>query len=429
MPESEINKLVGHLFRQEAGRMAAVLTRLLGFENLEQAEDIVQDTLIKALSVWKIKGIPENPSAWLHTVAKRKAIDVLRQQKLHQHIHTEIAQAMRSEYTLAPAVNQMFRDNEIEDSQLRMVFACCHPAIPYESQIALTLKTLCGLSIAEIARNFLTTEETITKRLFRAREKIRTEKITLDVPLPGLLPSRLDAVLHTLYLLFNEGYNSSHPEMLIRQDLSAEAMRLCLLLTGNATTNIPQANALLALMCLQASRDEARLSSAGEIVLLKYQNRMKWNKNLIDKGLHFLSVASANDEVSEYHIEAAIAACHATSPTFEETNWQEIYYLYEALTEIKPGPVTELNKAIALGYWKSASDGLQALLKIDGMASSHLYHAAVGDFYLAVKEHRKALISYDKALSLVTSKLEKDLLLKKKSMLLEQSGNESVLGN
>src|SRR5687768_2213552 len=205
MPEREVNQLVGHLFRQEAGKMAAVLTRLLGFENLDQAEDIVQDTLVKALSVWKIKGVPENPPAWLHTVAKRKAIDVLRQRKIHQGIHTEIAQALKSEYTLSPAVNQLFMENEIEDSQLRMIFACCHPAIPYESQIALTLKTLCGLSISEIARSFLTTEETITKRLYRAREKIREENINLESSLPENLSARQEAVLHSLYLLFNEG--------------------------------------------------------------------------------------------------------------------------------------------------------------------------------------------------------------------------------
>lgn len=418
MPESEVNKLVGHLFRQEAGKMAAVLTRLLGFENLEQAEDIVQDTLIKALSVWKIKGIPENPSAWLHTVAKRRAIDLLRQSKLHQQIHTEIAQAMKSEYTLSPAVNKMFMANEIEDSQLRMIFACCHPAIPYESQIALTLKTLCGLSISEIARSFLTTEETITKRLYRAREKIRSENIALEVPMPAMFPARLEAVLHTLYLLFNEGYHSSHPDLLIRQDLSEEAMRLCLLLTRNAVTNLPQTNALLALMCLQASRDAARLSKEGNIILLPYQDRSLWNKQLIEKGLCFLNIASVDGIVSEYHIEAAIAALHATAESFTQTNWQEIYGLYEALSEIKSGPIIEMNKAIALGYSSSHREGLDALLKIKGLDESHFYYTALGDFYLAVNDRTNSAEAYDKALSLASSKFEKELLLKKKSQLL-----------
>jgi RNA polymerase sigma factor (sigma-70 family) len=417
MPEIEVNKLVGHLFRQEAGKMAAVLTRMLGFENLDQAEDIVQDTLIKALSVWKIKGTPENPSAWLHTVAKRKAIDVLRQQKTRQHIQAEIAEAMRSEYLFVPAVNQMFMENEIEDSQLRMIFTCCHPSIPYESQIALTLKTLCGLSVTEIAKSFLTTEETITKRLYRAREKIRSENIPLEVPASAMLHSRMEAVLHTLYLLFNEGYNSSHPDMLIRRDLSEEAIRLCLLLTKNPLTNTAQPSALLALMCLQASRDDARLNSEGQIVLLKDQDRSLWNKELIDKGLSFLDIASDSEEISSYHIEAAISACHATAKTFHNTNWEEIYHLYEALYELKPAPIIEMNRAIALGYCKTPADGLRALSKIKGLESNHLYYAVLGDFYNAAKDHENAIRAFDKALSLVSSKFERELLLKKKEQL------------
>ena len=184
MLEQQVNQLVGHLFRHEAGKMAAVLTRLLGFNSLDLAEDIVQDTLLQAMSAWKYKGIPENPSAWLYTVAKRKAIDTIRQQRIQAHHHSQISIAIKSEWTLTPTVNNLFLKNEIEDSQLRMIFACCHPSIPYESQLALTLKTLCGLSISEIAHSFLANEETITKRLFRAREKIREENITLEAPVP-----------------------------------------------------------------------------------------------------------------------------------------------------------------------------------------------------------------------------------------------------
>ncbi len=417
MPETELNKLVSHLFRHEAGKMAAVLTRLLGFQNLDQAEDIVQDTIIQALSVWKIKGIPDNPPAWLHTVAKRKAIDVLRQQKVHQQVHSEIAAASKSEQALIPAVNQMFMPHEIEDSQLRMIFACCHPSIPYESQIAMTLKTLCGLSVAEIAKSFLTTEGTITKRLYRAKEKIRDENISLEGPPPVALSSRLEAVLHSLYLLFNEGYNSSGGQQVIRQDLTEEAMRLCHLLTGNSLANTPAANALLSLMCLQASRDNVRLAHNGEIVLLKDQDRSLWNKKLIAKGLEYLARASEGDEITEYHIEAAIAACHASASSFGQTNWEHICYLYETLEKIKPGPVTEMNKAIALGYWKSAAAGLEALLKIKGLEHSQFYHTALGDFYTAVNEKDKALNSYDEALQHITSKAEKELLLKKKGEL------------
>jgi RNA polymerase sigma factor (sigma-70 family) len=240
MHEQKVDVLVGHLFRREAGKMTAVLTRLLGFGNFESAQDIVQDTLLKAVTVWKYKGIPDNPPAWLYTVAKRKAIDALRQYKLRESIHQSISEALQSEWTLSPTVHQLFMDNEIEDSQLRMIFACCHPSIPYESQLSLTLKTLCGLSVSEIARNFLTTEETIAKRLYRAREKIRSEKIDMEVPSGDELTQRLEAVLHTLYLFFNEGYNSSHPEQLIRQEMCEEAIRLALLLTRNPITNVPE---------------------------------------------------------------------------------------------------------------------------------------------------------------------------------------------
>jgi len=272
--------------------MAAVLTRLLGFHALELAEDIVQDTLLQAMSTWKFKGVPENPSAWLYTVAKRKAIDTIRQQKIHEQLHSEISLLLKSEWTLSPTVNQLFLDNEIEDSQLRMIFACCHPSIPYESQIALTLKTLCGLSISEIAHSFLTNNETITKRLYRAREQIREENISLEVPVPASLPGRLDAVMHSLYLLFNEGYNSSHPDQLIRHDLCGEAMRLCLLLVNNPVTHIPKVDALLALMCFQASRSEARTYNDGAIVLLKDQDRSRWSQPLIEKGKYYLEQAA-----------------------------------------------------------------------------------------------------------------------------------------
>lgn len=418
MPDQRVENLVGHLFRHEAGKMVAVLTRLLGFGNYETAEDIVQDTLLKAVTVWKFKGIPDNPQAWLYTVAKRKAIDHLRKQKLHNTLHEEIRTMAQSEWTLSPGVDQLFRDHEIEDSQLRMIFACCHPAIPYESQIALTLKTLCGLSVNEIARSFLTTEETITKRLYRAREKIRSENIALEVPDQREMVSRLEVVLHTLYLFFNEGYNSSHPEQLIRQDLCAEAMRLCLLLTRNRITSTPSAHALLALMCLQASRDDARLTEDGELMTLKEQDRKRWNRELIEKGLYYLNLASLNEaEPGEYHIEAAIAAYHAMAESFEQTNWLGIFALYESLARIKPGPVVEMNKAIALGYCQSPEAAIDALLKIKGLEHSHLYYAALGDFYAAMSEDKNAIEAYDKAMELVVSKTEKTLLERKREKL------------
>lgn len=410
MPDNPVDQLIGHLFRHEAGKMAAVLTRLLGFQKLDLAEDIVQDTLLKALSSWKYKGVPDNPQAWLYKVAKRKAIDIIRQHQLHEQHHNEISYALRSEWTLSSTVNSFFLENEIEDSQLRMMFACCHPAIGYDSQIALTLKTLCGLSIQEIANSFLTNEETIVKRLYRAREKIRDEKISLDGTLPAHLPGRLDAVLQALYLLFNEGYNSSHPDQLIRHDLCEEGIRLCLLLTNNKITRTPGSLALLALMCFQASREEARLNEDGSIVLLRDQDRSRWNKGLIEKGKYYLEQSAEGNVFTEYHVEAAIAGCHAAAPSFEATAWDEMIQLYTVLNQMKPGPIIELNRAIAIGYGHTREAGLEALMKITALKEHYLYHAAMGDFHRDLGNLSEARTRYQIALSLTKSKAEKQLL-------------------
>ncbi|MBN8578897.1 MAG: sigma-70 family RNA polymerase sigma factor [Cytophagales bacterium] len=409
MPEESVNKLVSHLFRHEAGKMAAVLTRLVGLRELQVAEDLVQDTLLQALNTWKIKGIPENPAAWLYTVAKRKAIDHIRQRTTHTQIETELAKAFRSEWTLAPAVNRLF-EHELEDSQLRMMFACCHPSIPYESQMALILKTLCGLSVSEIAHSFLTQQETITKRLYRAREKIRAEGIELEQISPVTITNRQNTVLHTLYLLFSEGYNSTHPDKLIRHDLCEEAMRLCLLLTRNPLTNNSETNALLALMCYQASRAASRIDDAGHIVLLQNQNRTEWNQALIQKGNTYLDIAATSENLSEYHLEAAIAGTHARAASFEATRWDYILNLYELLSEIKADPFVKLNKAIALGHAKSTAEGLTYLLTIKELAGNSIYQAALGDFYTKLNNPKAARLHYQKAISLTQSASELHLL-------------------
>lgn len=407
---SDVNQVVSHLFRHEAGKMAAVLARMVGLQHLNIAEDIVQDTLLQALNVWKVKGIPENPPAWLYTVAKRKAIDVIRQRTTHAHIEKELAHAFKSEWTLSPAIKHLFFEHEIEDSQLRMMFACCHPAIPYESQMALILKTLCGLSISEIAHAFLTTDETITKRLYRAREKIREEGIELEIISPKTLAERQDTVLHTLYLLFSEGYNATHADELIRHELCEEAMRLCLLLTKNKLTNSSNVNALLALMCYQASRADSRLDKNGNIILLQHQNRTAWNQALIRKGNEFLDNATAGEELSEYHLEAAIAATHARAASFESTDWKNIVMLYELLAGIRTDPIVELNKAIAIGFAQNPEAGLNHLKTIKGLENNSIYHAALGDFYDRLKNVTLAEESYAKAVSLTQSSSEIDLL-------------------
>jgi RNA polymerase sigma factor (sigma-70 family) len=257
-PDKNVHQLVDHLFRHEAGRMAAVLTRFLGTENLDTAQDLVQDTLLKAMEIWRFRGVPDNPSAWLYKVAHNKAIDWVRSGQRQSKLIFSNQEDIKSVWNLSPSREALFQEDEIQDSVLRMMFACCHPAIPPESQIALTLKTLGGLSVGEIANAFLTSEETIAKRIYRAKEKIKEEKIKLEPPGLFELPHRLDSVLHVLYLLFNEGYHSSHSDTLIREDLCEEAMRLTFLLAQHKATGFPKVNALMALMCLQCSRFAAR---------------------------------------------------------------------------------------------------------------------------------------------------------------------------
>jgi RNA polymerase sigma factor (sigma-70 family) len=407
-----IHQTVDHLFRHESGKLVSVLSKLLGLEHLETAQDIVQDTLLQALSTWAYNGLPDNPSAWLTRVAKNKAVDYLRRgRNFKVNISTHYSYLLRSEYILAPAINRLFQEEEIQDSQLRMIFACCHPSIPAESQIALALKTLCGLSSAEIAKAFLASEETICKRIYRAKEKIRNEKIELELPSARDLPVRLNAVLKSLYLLFNEGYNSSHPDELIREELCEEAMRLTYLLTQHQIANTSRTQALLALFCFQASRLQARLDDKGHIVLLKYQDRSKWYQPLIRKGFYYMDLAVTEPfDTSVYHLEAAIASLHASAKVFEETDWKSIYFLYKQLYNIQPTPVIELNKAIASSYVLDKEFALEQLQQIKGLENYYLYYASIGEVYYDLNNKEEAKKYYGEALKLTTSKKEQELL-------------------
>ncbi len=411
--QENINQLVDHLFRHESGKMVAVLTRLLGFQNLEVAHDIVQDSLLKAMTSWRFSALPDNPAAWLYRVARNKAIDFLRREKSFRQLTPEYASILQSEYSLSPTVTQMFLENEIRDSQLRMMFACCHPEIPMESRVALTLKALCGLSIKEIARSFLTQEDTIAKRIYRAKEKIMAKKIELEFPSTNELPGRIDAVLHCLYLLFNEGYNSSHPDWLIREDLCEDAMRLCLLLTEHRIDGSSQPMALLALMCFQASRLRSRLDDKGHIIVLKQQDRKTWDKRLIRKGNDYISAAGDTDEVSPYHIEAAIASLHASAASFEQTDWRSIYQLYVVLYAFKSTPIVALNKAIASAYAVSKENALIELQKIKGLENHYLYYASLGEMYFEMNQFSEARAHFEKALQLTPSHAEQELLREK----------------
>jgi RNA polymerase sigma factor (sigma-70 family) len=413
MNHLSVSNLVDHLFRHESGKMISVLSKLLGLQNLETAQDIVQDSLLQAMNTWSYKGTPDNPPAWLYRVAKNKAIDFLRREKKFKEVGPQYSYLLQSEYTLASTVNNFFLETEIQDSQLRMMFACCHPSIPEDSQIALTLKTLCGLSVTEIAKAFLTTDETIAKRIYRAKEKIKAERIELSVPVDEEMVLRLDIVLKSLYLLFNEGYKSSNPDHLIREDLCAEAMRLCFLLTENKITSYPRVKALLSLMCFQASRLTSRLDDDGNIILLKHQDRSKWNRALIQKGFDYIDAAAEPFEISTYNLEAAIASLHAAAASFQQTDWKSIYHLYEMLYQLQPNPVVAMNKAIASAYAISRQNALDELQNIKGLEHHHLYYATVGEIYFDLENKEEAKKFYQKALELTTSTFEQQLLLNK----------------
>ncbi len=413
---SKVNELVDHLFRRESGKMVAVLTRLFGVHNLELAEDVVQDTLHQALSDWQKSGIPNNPEGWLMVVARRKAINLLRRERYTQNFADDIDPFLKSEWTLSYTIDNVFLETEIKDSQLRMIFTCCHPELSHESQLALTLKTLCGFSIKEIANALLTTESTINKRLYRAKEKIRKGDIRFEVPLGNELLRRLDAVYLTIYLLFNEGYNSSTDDLLIRKDLCSEAMRLTLLLTEKPLDAYPKTHALLALMCFHAARFDSRIDDKGCIIILEEQDRSLWNKELIGKGIDYLTKSAHGEHLSSFHLEASIALQHCMAKSFKETNWKQIYTFYDKLYEIKPSPVIQLNKAIIAGRVYGPEEAIIELHRLEkdkNLVNYYLLPASLGEFYLQVNNKERAKTYFEKAKKLTQSKAELELLERK----------------
>jgi len=380
---------------------------------MELAEDVVQDTLLKALQQWGYQGVPQNPRAWLYQVAKNRALDVIRHDKLNSTHSSEIKKQFGQETAELLDNQTIFDSGEIKDDQLRMIFSCCHPSLSIESQVALTLKTLCGFSIAEIAHAFLSSEETITKRLYRAREKLREEKIAFEIPTGWGFASRLGSVLSVIYLLFNEGYSSSNSDTHIREDLCEEAIRLCILLSEHPAGNNPQSYALLALMCFNAARFDARVDDHGSIILLKEQDRSKWNNELINQGIKFLAISSEGENFSSYHAEAAIAAAHSLSPTYELTDWKMIVQLYDLLLGMKKSQVIELNRAIAIGQLNGPQQLLEELNNLHNLNQYYLFHAAKGDAFLQLKDYENARLSFLTAFGLTSSKPEKELLTRK----------------
>jgi RNA polymerase sigma-70 factor (ECF subfamily) len=386
-------ELAEHLFRREAGRMVAVLTHLFGVHNLSLVEDVVQDAFCRAMQVWPFRGVPENPSAWLMATAKNRALDVLRRERTARTYEPELSRLLESEWTLAPVVEEMFTDNAIKDDLLRMMFSCCHPRLPEEAQVMLMLHILCGFSVDEVASAFVTTHTAVEKRIPRAKKVLAGSEKLFDTEAPADFSARLPAVHRALYLLFNEGYHGASAEFVVRTELCHEAMRLAALLLDHPLGAIPTSYALSALMCLNRARLPARLDAAGKLNSLFDQDRSLWDQALVNEGLQLLELSAKGTELTEYHVEAAIAAVHATASSMQDTNWKHIVSLYDTLISIRPTPIVALNRAIAIGQRDGPAHGLKALRAIpeaDRLTSYPFYHAAFGEFELRSGRHQLA---------------------------------------
>jgi RNA polymerase sigma factor (sigma-70 family) len=412
----EVTRLVDHLFRREAGRLVAILTRHFGVAYLHLAEDVVQDALVKAMLTWPFTGVPQNPSAWLLQTAKNRALDQTRRDLLWRGKQSELAplveDCLQTALTVAPP---QFED-EIRDSQLRMMFVCCHPGLPPETQVALTLKTLCGFGEREIAAALLATEASVTKRLVRARQYLREQEVAVELPAAVALAPRVDTVLHALYLLFNEGYKASQGDSLLRADLCAEAIRLAEILMAHPLGDRPATHALLALMHLGAARLPARTDGDGGLLLLAEQDRTQWNLAQIKLGLRHLAASGTGTNVTRYHLEAGIAACHALAPDFATTDWRQIVLLYDLLLDQDGSPIVALNRAVAVAQRDGPRAGLDALDGIRGreaLERYHLLHAVAGQLWFDAGDSGRAAACFRRALERVTLPAERALLTKK----------------
>jgi len=401
------DEIIPHLFRTEYGKITAVLCRLFGFEHIEIAEDIVSDTFLTASETWAIKGLPEKPLAWLYTVAKNKAKNHL---KHNQIFDNKITPALSDAINQSSELEIDLSKQNITDSQLQMLFAICHPAISPEAQISLALRILCGFGISEIADAFLINKETVTKRIYRAKETLRNERVKIELPGPQEISKRLDMVLTTLYLLFNEGYYSVSNQHTLRKDLCLEAMRLTHQLTENAATNLPQVYALLALMSFHASRFEARISPDGELILYDDQDETLWDADLIAQGKFFFGKATKGNNFGRYHLEAGIALWHTTKTDSPE-KWENILMLYTELLFLAYSPMAALNRTYALYKCRGKEIAIAEAEKLK-LTSNHLYHALLGELYTGI-DHKKAAENFKIAHQMAKTHLDKQALLKK----------------
>jgi RNA polymerase sigma-70 factor (ECF subfamily) len=400
----EDGELIPHLFRTEFRKITAVLCRLLGIQNLQAAEDIASETFLSAFETWPYKGVPQNPTAWLYSVAKNKALNFLNRNKIFSE---KIAAELKPFSATIEGTDIGLSEKNIADSQLQMLFAICHPSISTEAQIGLALRILCGFGIEEIATAFLTNKETVNKRLYRAKEKLREENIAIEFPPANEISTRLQTVLTTLYLLFSEGYYSESQDTVLRKDFCLEAMRLVNLLIQNETTNKPEANALMALMCFHASRFDAREGQNGEMVLYEDQDESRWNHELITKGIYFLKEASVGNQLTKYHVEANIAFWHTIKSDTKE-KWENILQLYNRLLQIEYSPIAALNRTYALAKANSKEEAIGEAEKLN-LTNNQFYYTLLGELYKDI-DNRKAKCHFEKALELAKSKTDKKII-------------------
>ena len=401
---------VERIYREESGRILATLIRLLG--SFDLAEEVMQEAFTAALEQWPKRGLPDNPRAWLVSTAHHKGVDMLRRRTRFDSKRDELQRLAELEQQLSEAEENMLRPDGVSDDRLRLIFTCCHPALVLEAQVALTLRTLCGLSTEEIARAFLVPLPTMAQRLVRAKQKIRDAQIPYQVPAKQELTERLEAVMLVVYLVFNEGYSASSGDAAIRRELCAEAIRLgrliCELLSGEI-----ESRALLALMLLHDSRRMARVDGDGEVVPLEEQNRDLWDHEEIREGLGLVDSALRGGAAGAYALQAAIAALHAQAARAEETDWKQIVALYEALLRVRPSPVVELNHAAAVAMAEGPAAGLRLLDGLEGKAELREYYllpAARGDLLRRRQEWSEAALAYRRALALTSNEAARSFL-------------------
>jgi RNA polymerase sigma-70 factor (ECF subfamily) len=410
--DDSVHRLVDHLFRREAGRMVASLTRSFGPAHLDLAEEVVQEALVQALKRWPFGGVPDQPVAWLYRVARNLALDRFRRHKTFRGKAEVLARESLPLHDEAEDEG-VFLSGEITDDQLRLIFLCCHPDLGRDARVALTLKAVLGFSVREIARAFLSRETTVAQRLVRAQRRIKERGIPFEVPEPAELPARLDAVLEALYLAFNEGYGAHEGDRLVRADLCAEALRLVAQLAEREDTGRPAVHALAALLSFQASRLPARVDDDGNLLLLAEQDRSRWDRGLLRQAFGHFSRAAAGDELTTYHLEAAIAAHHAKAASGGDTDWTAILGLYDQLLALNPSPIVALNRAVALAGLRGPEAGLAAVAEIEthpALADYYLLPATRADLFARLGDTQQAAECYRQALARPCSEPERRFL-------------------